>query len=55
MMAAADFFDFLFGYFVGLGMQIFERIYLGLVIGWISPIIEENIDFISEYIDNFVE
>jgi hypothetical protein len=32
-----------------------KRIYLGLVIGWISPIIEENIDFISEYIDNFVE
>jgi hypothetical protein len=25
MMAAADFFDFLFGYFIGLGLQIFER------------------------------
>lgn len=29
--------------------------YLGMVVGWLSPIIEENIDFISEYIDNFVE
>lgn len=29
--------------------------YLGLIIGWISPIIEENIDFLSKYIDNFEE
>ena len=30
LMAAEDFFDFLFGYFIGLGLQIFERYLISL-------------------------